>query len=371
MGGLPSARTRWLVTLLAPVVVLGGLELGLRLAGFEHPSVVLPIVAFEPGVGRGARDGQDLHRFDEASLWSPRPGARVSDRFPEWVNEAGYRGPPVPLAPPPGVLRVAFLGESNVFGLQVPFGESLAGRTRQLLAAGGARCDVVNGGVLGFTACQALPRWRGLVSGLSPHVVVIGFGTVNEHNPARGLSDLDRLAELAAGPDRLSLLALAVRQHLRLAHLAAWLGSDEPTPPDAARGAADEEHAGVGSPDWEGLRRATPDEFEACLEGLVDAIQADGAAVVLLSLPRLPELEEPRPVLAEYSERIARLAARRGLPLVDARARFLDAAASGTDTHAWYLGGHGWHLAAAGHEQLTRWLAPVVLAAAGSRTGPR
>lgn len=97
-------------------------------------------------------------RYDPETGWVNREGADGEDRPPNGlpgyrvrINALGYRGDELAHSKPPGVRRIAFLGDSNTFGYGIREGE----RFSDLLAkAAPERTEVLNLGVFGFGTDQ-------------------------------------------------------------------------------------------------------------------------------------------------------------------------------------------------------------------------
>ena len=355
-----APRSRWLITLAAPVGALALLELGLRVAGFEHRPSETPPVIWDTG---DAGNPLALHRSDPWSLWSLRPGATIGNSG-ERINSAGFRGPELEPAVPPGTLRVVLLGESSVFGLGVPWPETCGPQLARLLDERRVPAQVVNAGVIGYSVLQGLERYRSAVRPLRPDVIVIAFGALNDFAPCQGASDvegLDAARRLRARDD--GELWSGLREHLRVVQLADWTWQRR------QRAQVDELLAGgqaqldaIGRLDWPGCRRVPIEAFEAALVELVQEARADGARVLLVSLPRLPEQEDRRPIEALYSERIEQVGERQGVTVVDARAAVRAAAAAGTDPATFFIPRNAFHLGPRGQTLLATLLADAIAA---------
>ncbi len=352
-GGL---RARLLAALLAlPALAL--VELGLRAAGFRYPPLP-PLVVWNAQEDADLLDATALHRIDPATLWSPRPGARVPWGAEERVSPGGYRGrDPDPAAAP----RVVVLGDSTTFGYGVRERETYAARLEALLAPAWPRAQVVNAGLVGATIEQGWRRYLALCERWRPDVVVLAFGAVNEHWASSGLDDAAKLAELArrGGAAVAPEWSARLREELRLAHLAAWLG-------DLARGgrrAILERRAGASARAHEVgvylepgyLRRVSPGQFEQALERFRAATAEQGSALVLLHVPRPAETERARPPVLDYDPRLLAFAARSGTPLVEAHDAFRDGSAPEAELFV-----DPYHPSALGHERLARLLLPRV-----------
>lgn len=304
--------------------VVSVLEVALVLVDFQHPPAENPLrIVGDRVVG----EKEPIHERDARQIWKPRPGAPIpwgEDR----VNEAGYRGPLLPLERTPGRLRIAALGDSSTFGYGVRFEEAWPAQLAELLGAEGTACEVLDAGVIGSTARQGLERWRDLVRPHRPDVVIAAFGAVNEHVPAMGLSDDEIIEKLVLEESPVTLWARRLRSDLRILHLTAsikdsLLGADAPqVDEETARLARDWRATAVGKRDWPGLRRVSPAEFEECLRTLRAEVEESGARLVLVSMPRRGVVEFEQPAVVLYTEALTRLASAESLPLADGRRAF-------------------------------------------------
>ncbi len=321
------------------VLVVGLTEAGLRLFGFRHPPIRLPIVAGVRGVVKdvAAQDGLYLH--DDRQLWRPKPGVHAfaywggdTSRHPERVNERGYRGPLLPTERTPGVRRIATLGDSSTFGARVSYADSYSGRLPAILKARGIETEVLNGGVVGFSIRQGLARYRALVREHGPDVVVAAFGAVNESFAGRGTSDDDQIERNLSQDTWWWHTKRWLREHSRLVHLADYGAESLRGGREKVLAAVKErsrEHWKVNEDafavDWPGVRRVSVARFRELLTTLRDAVADDGAQLVLLSMPRHERHEKRCPILLAYTEALLDVAKREAIPLVDGRAAFADA----------------------------------------------
>ena len=309
-GGRRAGRV--LLAILAPATAVFLLEVALNCVGFERPveSVVVRVLANEVEMA-GFRG---FFRYDPDCLFTQKPG--VGYRAGESINREGLRGP-LPAAPrPDGTLRVASFGDSSTFGLGLPVDESyparLAVELERLLSArdgGGARSvEPINAGVIGSTVVQGRRIYRHHVRRYRPDVVTLAYGAINEHYPTV-LSDLDRLAVAR----RVPRWAYESRE---------WLLPRSKTAQLLA--ALLDRQTDLGLPaDWleSSTRRVAPAEFAQELRGFIEDARADGAGVVLVSMPRGPGVEDDLPILVDYTRAIETVAAEAAAPLVDLRSR--------------------------------------------------
>jgi lysophospholipase L1-like esterase len=233
---------------------------------------------------------------------------------PTWriaLDSRGYRNDEISVAKPTTTLRVACVGDSWTFGMNVDQDRSYPARLlADLGAALGPTVDVVNFGVLGYSSFQGLQLMNSRVFEFHPDVVAIGFG-MNDSEVA-GYRDRDMV-----GPGEPPKLTSRMRDGLTglefyklLDYFAQTLKYRPKSMSDFLR-----EHAadrGSGSVDYEAIEpwtRVSPHDFAANLREMVRIAGHHGARVVLLDNELWPE-SPYRPILRE----IARAA---GIPLVD------------------------------------------------------
>ena len=363
--GQPAARTKWLITIAAPCAAVLLLELGLRAAGFEHELAAVPVVVWSDDQDTALDERTALHQRDRWSLWAPRPGAKVDHASGERIDALGFRGPAPAAKRDPSVLRVVLLGESSTFGMNLPWSQTCAPQLAERLAERGLRAEVVNAGVIGHTVCQGLGRYRSAVRPLHADVLVIAFGAQNEHAPAQGPGDREKLALASGECGEQRTVWHGLSQHLRVLQLWNWFLCRRAVPEFKAWRAEQARQRGqdpalIGQPDWPGDRRVPLDEFEAALRQLCAEARADGARPLLCSLPRTPQTEARLPVLPLYSAVIGRVARELAVPVVDLRAAVLEAAAAGEDAASFFIPTDTWHVGAKGQTMLASMLADTL-----------
>jgi hypothetical protein len=202
--GIVGGLLRWA---LAVAVVLGvgagAVELGLRAAGAK-PHVPAELSNVVP-------DGWTGFRL--------RPGVGGQEAFV--TNDLGlHAARSYALAPPPGTLRVAVLGSSVVYGLNVPLADTIPAAVERELRAAGRRAEVLNFGTHAFTIVHVSAMLQAYVHQLKPDVVVvvvdlqIGLPSWPEVRPGAappepGIVKLDWWqALLARGSERSALVGL-------------------------------------------------------------------------------------------------------------------------------------------------------------------
>lgn len=106
-------------------------------------------------------------------------------------NALGLRGRDVGADPPPGTLRLAFLGDSFVEGKQVGDGEVFTTRLERAAAEHGRPLEVINAGVGGYGTGDELLLWERALAGLRPDLVLVGFFANDvRNNVERALFDV-------------------------------------------------------------------------------------------------------------------------------------------------------------------------------------
>lgn len=338
------------------------LEIGLRCGGFSYPPPDDGLSIWNPVEDRALRFGNGMFETARRQLWVPRPGARVAWGERERINAAGYRGPLREPAHRDGVLRIVVLGESATFGYGVGYDETFCNRLEELLRGGGREAEVIDAGVVGYTIVQGIERYRAFAKAYDPDIVVEAFGEVNEHIMASGPADLEKVEMPLVEGGRLKEIVKLAQLHLRSVQLLSSF-SDRMSAARmeernlALRRIQDEiELQGrMGDLDWNGRRRVSPEEFERTLLGLRNDVRSDGGELVALSMPRRRASEAESPVLAAYTERIAKVARREGIALADGWSAFRDSDEGGAKEARLYY--DRWHPSGAGHRLLAEVLA--------------
>jgi hypothetical protein len=123
-----------------------------------------------------------------------------TDEFTSYVkfNTQGFRGPEVAIPKPAGTFRALILGDSVVEGAQVAEDATMAARLRTELAdvAPGRTIETVNAGVAGFGTGQQLLFLRREGLAYQPDLLVLVFTLAND--PADNSLDVAKRWKLAA-----------------------------------------------------------------------------------------------------------------------------------------------------------------------------
>ena len=337
------------VGLAIAAAILGTAEGALRIAGFSR-MMIGPVVSNFPGVNRP----------HPLWFWEPRPGDDLPDCAGERINSAGYRGPLRSEEKAPGSKRVVTLGDSSTFGVRVCQDETYPARLEREL--GGP--EVLNFGVIGFTAFQGAQLLEGRVLAYHPDVVVLAFGAFNEARPAVTM-DVDTRYAVTS---QLNAIVVRWRDRLRDLRLLQLVQTTLASPVDPA----EIERVKQAVDDVAKHQRAdfvpnqTAESFERSLQQMVERSRAAGAEVVLVSPPRNASNEASWPVFDKYDRAIRRVSEDMGVPLVDVRSAFR-AVPDGDKT----LLLDGVHPSPAGHRYYAQLLAakirPLLGAAAPAR----
>lgn len=322
--------------LLGAGLVLGGLELLLRLLGFQyaHYPVSMRYVSTLAKVGAEHRLHQRRFRIDytldHQLLWRPLPAKGIT-------NSQGFLGPEWDGAKTKP--RVIALGDSCTVAGEEPY----PFRLQKLLPGK----DVWNAGVGSWSSYQGLRLLETRLLALAPDAVTIYFGW-NDHWLAWAAPD----KELSALLDR-QWKALRLIEKSRLLQGLLKLA-------DLARG-------GSGAPTRERFR-VTLEDYELNLRRMVELVKAAGGRPVLVTAPTSLTPEHPTTkILCEqtrnflepgrinvvhdaYNERVRKVGRETNAAVVDLAARLKDERFF-TD---------GIHLSAEGHQKAAAALAQAL-----------
>lgn len=290
--------------------------------------------------------------YSERYGWRYRPGARAT-MHGVWtsINSRGYRGREHALEKTPGRTRVVMLGDSVLFGPQVPEGLTFA----SLLGSRTGRYDVINLGVEGYGTDQELLLLADEGLAYAPDVVGLSFFIDND---VRGNSLSWDQARFPKPYFTLEGEKLRLHdEHLRLTpleRLAQWL--------------QDYSHA-YGRiypllPESRGRRRAPdpqlrPHEAREVTVHLIHRMDemalGAGARFVLLLHPNEPALARP----SSISRRFRRAPLLAGVPILDLAERYRARGLEPKDVLLDYQG----HLSRLGHlitvQEIETWLATL------------
>ncbi len=278
-----AARPRLLTVLGVSIGMLLVLELVLRLVALLG-WVALPstrIIGFDQfHAGRSAETAQRLFQDDRALLYRMRPGFQrqynrmviypwLQLQYDVRTNEDGFRTPPFAQHKPPGVFRIACLGDSSTFGMNVEEVDNYPSLLRKKLEAlYPGRFEVINLGIPGFTSRQGLELLRQEVVALEPDLVTFAFGT----NDRAFRGPMEDEAQIAFNQSTTGRLLFDLRQALdhsyvyRLAQRAV---------PYVAKWSLNDTQLGV--------QRVSIDGIRDNIVGAHDLLAQKGAALVVLN----------------------------------------------------------------------------------------
>ncbi len=264
-----------LLPVLSIFVFLGGAELALWITRSAPP----PNPPFAFYIRQGENDvAYPFMQEDPYLLWSPRPGAetRMTDRdagrtVTITINAVGLRDEPYPAEKAPGTFRILCLGDSSTFGYQVNLGETYHAVLEAALAADPDlapwRFEVISAGVTGYTSTQMLEYYRLRGRALRSDLVTVMAGA---NDLLRKFRWPDSELLRRSRPNGTKKVDERLSQLGSYRTLRGWMrqGLGLQTPPRAPLS-----------------MRCPPAEYERNLLELSRLCDADGARLVLLSLP--------------------------------------------------------------------------------------
>jgi len=313
------------------------------------------------GGGKEEHETAAYMESDPVLGWRKRPGARVTYARREYhvevaINALGQRDPERSYLKPPHVFRVLALGDSFIEGYSVPLEATLTQRLEAHLTTPGCPVQVLNGGTAAYSTDQEYLFYRTEGRRYAPDVVLVFFyfndliantlprnygapkprlesrdgGLVQANYPLPHLpkrhrpeqqetTDVEGSAALAFVQER--LMFGAPRAYNALARLGLWepIGGDREEP--SMRVFKRRRQAPV---------EAAWDITDRILRALAQATADDGARFAVVYVPSRMEVNDRDYELTRLrfewnqawdrglvAERLAELAARAGLPLLD------------------------------------------------------
>jgi lysophospholipase L1-like esterase len=278
---------------------------------------------------------------------------RYEYRQPVQINSGGFFDDEYPEVPPPGVTRIAAIGDSFTAGFQVGRGRNYPDVLEDVLNEAGlpdCPCEVLNFGLDGTGALQQVFILEKMALNYQPDIVVVtihstdlmdaGVGTVHRdlyrgyllvyRRKAHRDTLEDEVDQLLEGGGR-ALSAGLQRSYLMRVLYNAWLKREgEPTPnlrDNRAR-------ANLSM-------RLTNEEALAALvkaaEQMESACQEAGCQVMFVILPSREDVNEQK-VTSPFLEDISGALSRRGLRTVSLFESFSERAAQGEDLFFEYDG---------------------------------
>lgn len=167
----------WALPLASIAVAIALLELGFRAAGWFH----------EETLADRQRAFIDTYAIPY-SFGAPRANVSLDPReyfptgenvdAPAWVetNSHGLRMREIPAEKPPGVFRIACLGDSCTFGWMVPEETCYPRMLETLLREEGRNVEVLNFGVPGYTSFHGKRQFENQVLRFGPDIAALAFG---------------------------------------------------------------------------------------------------------------------------------------------------------------------------------------------------
>src|SRR5215510_10340152 len=157
-----------LLILFGTFIGLAGCEIGLRLVGYKYSGSTYTA---DPLLGWSLRPGASAWEADEGVAWSK-------------INSHGFRDRERALNKPPGVYRIAVLGDSGTEARQVDMDKTYTSLAEKELnrrhCFGGSEVEVLNFGVPGYGTAQELIMLRERVWKFSPDMIVLHVFTGND-----------------------------------------------------------------------------------------------------------------------------------------------------------------------------------------------
>ena len=316
-------------------------EIGLRAVYFARNSFVefvpLPyVVGDDYGPIPPWLDNLLILKPDDALIWKNLPNARrayvdiftpvwrdsdrmaLLRRFAPWLpaefrhnpvwrislNADGFRSAPLAAPKRPGVFRVACIGDSWTFGMNVNQDQTYPARLASLLeGTPGSNVEVMNFGVLGYSSFQGLELLKRRVLDLHPDVLIIGFGMNDSDVGGYRDKDVvkpgevrwrDRVQAVTSHSESLALLKYSAQLlRFRPHPIGDFLKAD-------AKADAGRNNDTVNYDDMEPWTRVSPRDYDRNLREMVRLGREQGARAVLLDNELWSE-SPYRPVLRAIS----------------------------------------------------------------------
>ncbi len=243
---------------------------------------------------------------------------------PTWtisLNALGFRGGEFPAGKPASTVRIACVGDSWTFGMNVDQDRTYPSRLAAWLGQTrpGTRFEVLNFGVLGYSSFQGLQLLETRVLDMHPDIIAIGFG-MNDSEVA-GYRDKDMVT---AAPPRLGARLRESAPDLESYKLLNYFVLTLKFHPKVIGEYLKTEAATKGSDvvDYDATEpwtRVSPHDYERNIREVIGLAREHGARVVLLD----NELWADSP----YRPVLRAIAADANVPLVDSLKMVTDAAA--------------------------------------------
>ena len=204
-----------LIVGLITAALLGIMEIACRIFWSERPAVS----GFHFYIHQVDNDLRlDFVTEDPLLMWSLKPGYQSGYVS---ISSQGFRAGEYEKRKPAGIFRILCLGDSSTFGYQMPlaltYHQQLEDRLNREAGGGGRRYEVINAGVVGYTALQGLVMYLSRGAEFTPDLVTAYFG-VNEPICRFYLNDAAIMK-----PDRPQWLRILVNKWLVKSDLVRWV----------------------------------------------------------------------------------------------------------------------------------------------------
>ncbi|MEQ8763086.1 MAG: SGNH/GDSL hydrolase family protein [Planctomycetota bacterium] len=351
-----TLRRKLFFALLVNLFVFGGIELTLRLVGFQHRYTGLDMQFFGPEFHETMAGETDQYRISPRVFWEPNPGVQVTgnvDRIsPDGFREVGRevladldpavleKLEPIPengfavrRDKPEGVTRIACLGDSCTYGIGfgkvLRFPDTYPGRLWMILKqiAPERRFEVLNTGCPGYSIFQGQRVLQDKVLAYRPDVVTLYFGAYNDYTPAMEMGDLAR-GELEDGGLELPLYHRVLKD-LRLYQLLT-LGLTKLGITDQFE-SRQEYNKLFAQGEAKFGRRVEPSEFERILREMIATCRERDIRPIVIVPPVAREQVEKYPISDQYADSVRRIAKEEDVTLLDLRAELARREAAGED----------------------------------------
>jgi len=313
-------RAPWLLKLLAGLLVaafvLGCIEVGLRAAGFTYKPAP-PLLIWNSKEDVEMQRSDSLHRVHPYWFWELRPSALVPGCGDEHINSAGFRGAEASVAPPTGITRVVALGDSSTFGMGVCGQSTYAAVLQQALPG----YEVLNFGVIGFSAFQGEKLFELRASRYRPNLVLAAFGAVDELLPALDY-DVDTKFKITSQVPPWMVRSREMVAPLRIVQMFDRVLSRgvARTNDLAIKTEGNWQRWNHGLPEYR--RNQSVESFKRSLRGIADTARQESAVVLLILPPRRSTVETRWPWSMEYIAAIEQVARELNVATIDIRSAF-------------------------------------------------
>lgn len=111
------------------------------------------------------------------------------------INSAGFRDREWPHEKAPGSARIAFLGDSVVYGYRIELEDTLPKRLEQKLRRAGLTVEVLNLGVSGYETEQQVEFFKEVGLAFKPDLVVLGYSLNDSRYASWELGEFNALSD--------------------------------------------------------------------------------------------------------------------------------------------------------------------------------